>query len=406
MADLKKLLDDRGAAIKAGRDILNKAEAENRDLTADEQTQYDKSFADAAKLKSKIDQEQSQRELERQAAESALSHTELSDGNPAGGDPGSREKNIPEKEFRNFLRTGAVGPELRALQADSDPGGGYTVAPEMFVANLIKAVDDLVFIRGLSTVIPVVGSDSLGAPSLDNDPADAAWTPEIGAVSEDSTMTFGKRQLTPHQLTKLIKVAMKLLEVSALKIDVLVIARLAYKFAITEEKAFMTGSGAGQPLGIFTASNDGIPTGRDVSTDNSTTAMTADGIMNNFYNLKAAYRMNANWIFHRDGVKNVSKLKDGDGQYIWRPGLVEGEPDRLLGRPVNESEYAPNTFTTGLYVGILGDFSYYWIADSISFSMQRLVELYAGNNQVGFIGRAYVDAMPVLGEAFSRVKLG
>ena len=404
MADLKKLLDDRGAAIKAGRDILNKAEAENRELSADEQTQYDKSFADAAKLKKQIDTEQSQRELEREAAESALANSHPNNGGD-GSDGGSREKNIPEKEFRNFLRTGIVGPELRALQADSDPGGGYTVAPEMFVTQLIKAIDDLVFIRSLATVIPIFGHASLGAPSLDNDPADAAWTPEIGAVSEDSTMTFGKRELTPHQLTKLVKVAMKLLEVSALAIDALVIARLAYKFAITEEKAFNTGSGAGQPLGVFTASNDGIPTGRDVSTDNTTTAMTADGILNNFYNLKAAYRRNADWLFHRDGVKNVSKLKDGNGQYIWRPGLVEGEPDRLLGRPVNESEYAPNTFTTGLYVGILGDFTYYWIADSLSFSMQRLMELYAGNNQVGFIGRAYVDGMPVLGEAFSRVKL-
>ena len=38
--------------------------------------------------------------------------------------------------------------------------------------------------------------------------------------------------------------------------------------------------------------------------------------------------------------------------------------------------------------------------------MQRLNELYAGNNQVGFLGREYSDGMPVMAEAFARAKLG
>jgi len=104
-------------------------------------------------------------------------------------------------------------------------------------------------------------------------------------------------------------------------------------------------------------------------------------------------------------MKNITKLKDGEGQYIWRESVRVGEPDRLLGQPVMMSEYAPNTFTTGLYVGLLGDFSFYWIADSLSMQIQRLVELYAGNNQIGFIGRQETDGMPVLEEAFARVTL-
>jgi len=73
--------------------------------------------------------------------------------------------------------------------------------------------------------------------------------------------------------------------------------------------------------------------------------------------------------------------------------------------PISMSEYAPSTLTTGLYVGILGDFSNYWIADALDMQVQRLVELYAEANQVGFIGRLETDGMPVLEEAFSRVKL-
>ena len=43
----------------------------------------------------------------------------------------------------------------------------------------------------------------------------------------------------------------------------------------------------------------------------------------------------------------------------------------LLDVPVIMSEYAPNTFTTGLYVGIIGDLSKYWIADAMTLGIQR-----------------------------------
>ena len=69
------------------------------------------------------------------------------------------------------------------------------------------------------------------------------------------------------------------------------------------------------------------------------------------------------------------------------------------------SEYVPNTFTTGKYVGILGDFSFYWIVDALNLEVQRLDELYAATNQIGFIGRMETDGMPVLEEAFVRVAL-
>ena len=85
--------------------------------------------------------------------------------------------------------------------------------------------------------------------------------------------------------------------------------------------------------------------------------------------------------------------------------MRDGEPDTILNRPLNMSEYVPNTFTTGLYVGMFGDLSKYWIADALDLQVQRLIELYAETNQDGFIGRMESDGMPVLAEAFARVKL-
>ena len=101
---------------------------------------------------------------------------------------------------------------------------------------------------------------------------------------------------------------------------------------------------------------------------------------------RSAKRIRRRDLFHRDAVKQITKLKDGDGQYIWRQSVREGEPDTLLGLPMTISEWAPNTFTTGLYVGLLGDFQHYWIVDALAMQVQRLNELYAETNQVGFIG--------------------
>ena len=125
--------------------------------------------------------------------------------------------------------------------------------------------------------------------------------------------------------------------------------------------------------------------------------------------LKQQYRRNARWLFHRDAVKMIRKIKtgiSGDTTYVWQPSVAAGQPDTILGYPVLESEYVPNTFTANLYVGILGDFSQYYIAESLAMSVQRLTELYAETSQVGYIIRAEVDAMPALPAAFRRVTLG
>jgi HK97 family phage major capsid protein len=408
LVNLKELRDKRGTAIAAARAIVDKAETEKRAMTAEEESNYKKAFDEATELRGRIDREEKLQEEERAAAEEALKskgkRTDVSDPEKRS----RRDTDEYRTAFTKFLvggRSALTDAEQRALQSDNDATGGYMVAPEMFVNTLIKAVDDMVFIRQRATKFTLPGAQSMGAASLDADPADAAWTSELATGNEDSSMTFGKRELHPRPLAKRIKVSNRLLQLTP-GIESLVRARLAYKFGITQEKAFMTGSGANQPLGVFTASANGIPTSRDVATGNGTTAPTFDGLISAKFGLKGAYWGKAEWIFHRDVLAVVSKLKDGNGQYLWRESVRAGEPDRILQLPVNMSEYAPNTLTTGQYVGILGDFSNYWIADALDMAIQRLVELYAEANQTGFIGRLETDGMPVLGEAFVRVKLG
>lgn len=463
--ELHELQTQRKTLLEQARAISEKAKAEKRDLTAEEQVNYNKYFDDVQGLKAKIQLAERQRELDREAAEQDADRTrretegrdskslvdisrefrslwlrDVYTGVQAGGSrrrlPGlnkTSRKRMEELEtqltamphYKVWSRALSMNAstwgeavsraiaevaieekrEARDLLMGSDPAGGFAVALEQFQATLIRKIDDLVFIRQKATKVVVTKAQDLGVPTLEDNPADADWTSELATGNDDTAMDFGKRAFAPHPLAKLIKISKKLIRASAINIENLIADRFAYKFGITEEKAFLLGTGAGQPLGLFQATSAGIDTSRDYSTGNSTTAIGADNLRGVKYTLKAPYRKNAEWLFHRNAVAQISQLKDGMGQYLWRDGLAAGDPDMLLGMPVNESEYVPNTFTTGQYVGMLGDFSFYWIADALDMTMQRLVELYAGSNQEGFIMRQELDGMPVLAEPFVRVKL-
>jgi len=420
MKSIQELKEERAGIPAQMNAICDKADAEKRPLSNEERETWDKMNADLDLLSEQIQGIEGDlaRRAKSQSAIDALKQssgakTNLSGGNAAA--PVASLSHLAPKDaqlladFRLGLMSGVgalSGPARAALQVDLASSGGTMVAPEQFQRELIEQVKDLVFIRQLARVIPVMDAESLGVPTLDARPADADWTSEIAIGGEDSTMATGKRALHPHPLGKLIKISKTLLRKSAIPVEALVREQLAFKFGISEEKAFLTGSGAQQPLGVFTASNAGISTGQDVSTGNSTTAVSADGLINAKFALKAQYQASPSlrWIFNRTVVRDIRKLKDGEGQYLWTQGLSD-KPDTILGVPYMMSEYAPNTMTQGLYVGIIGDFRHYWIADAMRMEIQRLDELYAGTNQIGLIGRMETDGMPVLEEAFVRVTL-
>lgn len=388
MANIVQLKQDRAKAIADARAFLDAAEKENRQMTAEERDSYDKAFTKANELKEQIETEERQLELERQ-----IEGEQRDTGAP------ETPETDQEKAFRSFLRTG----EARGLTVGSDTQAGY-LAPDKFIAQLLKELNNSVFIKGKATVHQLTNAKTLGIPYLDNDATDATWGAEVDPAPEDTTMDVGKREMSLNYMAKLIKVSRPLLASAAVDPEQLVRERFGYKFGVTGEKAYMSGDGSSKPLGLFVASADGISTGRDVAAA-STTAIDADTLFKMKYNLKAQYRARAEWIFHRDVIEEVAKLKDSNNQYLWQPGLGNNVPDKLLGFAVNESEYAPNTMTTGQYVGLLGDLKYYWIAESLQFEMQRLNELYAATNQIGFIGRMQVDGAPVMEAAFARLKL-
>lgn len=313
------------------------------------------------------------------------------------------------KLFEGYLREGSreAISQYRALQQDNPTQAGYLVAPEKFVAEIIQEKNNLTFMRQICRVLPALEkAQSLGFPKRTARMNTFGWGTEIQAPTPDTALTFGKREFKPNPGTGGILVSKTLVRNAAIDIEAYLRSEMAYNQATNEEQAFMVGDGVGKPLGVFIASPDGIPTTRDIATDNTQTAITFDGLKNAKYSIKQQYQSGLTWAFHRDAIKMLAKLKDSEGQYVWQQSVVAGEPDVLLGYSVKMSEYVPNTFTQGLYVGLLGNFKEgYWICDSLTMEMQALMELYALTNQIFYIARSETDGAPVLDECFARVTL-
>ncbi|HEU4328069.1 MAG TPA: phage major capsid protein [Roseiflexaceae bacterium] len=333
--------------------------------------------------------------------------------NRLGGSTASGQQDSeisPEaKAFQRFLKHGQkalTDAEAKALRADEDTAGGYLTAPQQFASGLLKFVDDAVVVRRLATVEQLTMAESLGVISMDSDMSDWEWTSELATGSEDTVKPFGGRALTPHALAKRVKISNTLIRRSTRPIEQIIQQRLGYKLSVTLEKGYMTGSGAQQPLGMFTASNQGIPTSRDITLTVTDDETFANSLIDAKFGLKEAYQNSdkTRWLFHRDFLKRVRKLRDGNKQFLWAAGLAGGQPATILDIPYVQSEFAPNTFSSGNYQAVLGDISFYWIVDALTIQIQTLLELYAESNQRGYIGRYEGDGAPMLAEAFVRLK--
>lgn len=428
---IRELKQDKVTLFNQAKAIKDQAANESRSMSQEETNNWNTIMDKWTALKLDIDQRERLDAMESEIEGTESRSINRPDPDTADGDkrgkldlskiPLRYQSALRELQERNDFRmkpeySGVMNPffrdgvlpniNKRDLQLSDGPKGGYIAPPPQFVVGLLMAMDADLFFRqpGFATVITLNSTEGYEA-SLDADPDDGEWTTEVKELTDDDAMEFGRRELKPTRLAKGIKLSNDLLRLVPSS-EELALGRLRYKFGVTQEKGFMTGTGAKQPLGIYTASDMGIPTSRDVSTDNTSTAITYKGLRNAKYSVKNKYWRNCKWIFHQDGVKQLANIEDTLGYPVLSESVREGEPDTLLGRPYYMSEFNPNTFTTGQYVGVFGDFSYYHIADSLTMTIQRLVELYSRTNQTGFHANMYTDGMPVLAEAFARVKLG
>jgi len=304
-----------------------------------------------------------------------------------------------------------MGRELKALATSPGAAGGYLVGDHQRGA-FIEELEDLMAMRRISNVLPPIPGGQAVTPAEDSSLSDAEWTSEVSTGSEDTVNPFGNRSLTPHPLAKRIKISSTLLRASTLlNVESYVIRRSARKHREPQENAFINGSGAQQPLGLLTAS--GIAS----TTTAASNVLAAEDLVNWVYQLDARYMGDARIICNQSFIRKVRLMRSdsgagaGTGQFLWQPGLQQGAPSMIMDYPYELSSSYPtgldgsDVYEDNALVATIGDFSYYWIVDSLFHEVQRLDELYAESNQVGFISRTETDGMPVKAEAFRHLKI-
>ena len=169
-------------------------------------------------------------------------------------------------------------------------------------------------------------------------------------------------------------------------------SEFARRIGAAEEDAFINGNGTAKPMGLLHSVN-GAATGVTAAG----AAITADEIIDLIHSVKSGYRKKAVFLLNDSTVKALRRLKDGNGQYLWQPGLKEGQPDKLFSYRLVTSAYMPEV-ASGAKPVLFGDFSSYWIADRQGRSFQRLNELYAATGQIGFRATQRVDGRLVQSE--------
>ena len=295
------------------------------------------------------------------------------------------------QNFWNMMRSKTPMPTvMNALQIGTDSEGGYLV-PDEYERTLVEALEEENIFRQLAKIIQTSSGDRK-IPIVTSH-GSAAWLDEEDALTE-SDEVFGQTSLSAYKLGTFLKVSDELLNDSVFDLPSYISTEFARRIGAKEEEAFFVGDGSGKPTGIFAATG-GAQTGITAA---SSTAITADELIDLFYSLKSPYRRKAVWVMNDSTVKAIRKLKDNQGQYLWQPSLTAGAPDLLLGKPVRTSAFMPAIAADAKTIAF-GDFSYYWIADRQGRSFKRLNELYAATGQVGFLASQRVDGKLILPEA-------
>ena len=163
----------------------------------------------------------------------------------------------------------------------------------------------------------------------------------------------------------------QLLEDSAINIEQYIANKVAEKMGRYESAAFVTGDGVGKPRGFLTY-DTGTDYGQIEQIDMGAAAvLTADGFIKIKYSLVEDYLNRGTWLMNRTTVRDAMLLKDGNGNYIWKPSIAVDAPSTILSLAVRMATSMPAVAANALSI-VLADFNEaYTIVDRLGVTVQR-----------------------------------
>lgn len=277
-------------------------------------------------------------------------------------------KNLPKKELKEQLINIFRGDFKNAVRTDSDPDGGFAV-PEGLDKEIDKYVMEDVKMLKLCTVAPFIADYKKDVTITGGTVADGT---EGAILAETDTPTIARAEAVTGKLLAKAKVTEEAKRDLMFSPETWVRENISMVMAEVLEQRLLGGSGtAGQTKGLLMYPNADTA---DAERPFGTVQFVKTGVNGGFAafdaitgrgpldclkdaraSLKSAYRRNARWLMNTATENLIQQLKDSDGNYLWQPGLVAGEPDRLLGYPVEITDFLPDPAADSLSI-VFGDF--------------------------------------------------
>lgn len=416
MATSDELRQQRARIVESMREIVDRAEAENRDLDGQERESYDKGERDYTELSARISR---QEEMEKRAlatADTAPAYGapdvtgDRADATPAYRDsdlPGDAPNRAGRMAFLDVVRQGYAGvaPEVRALVENT---AGQILVPEELETELIRSIPALTVMRGIANVRPTA-RDRVRRRSIDEVSVGWGKLETAAQTLTDSMPSTPTEEYTyVEDLYGLAKIGEDELDDSDVNLEAYLQDSFSRALGEAEDTAFTVGTGhaANQPVG-WTTAGGGVTSVAGSSTDyaqagDSTWAL-IDDLQKLIYAVPAQARRNGSFVMASSTELFISTRRNSNGDRLWQPSTQAGRPNTFLGYAIFNQEDVAAIALNKVIAGF-GDWNLgYRILDRRGMTMQRLVELYAESGMVGFKVRRRVggdtritDALRVL----------
>lgn len=382
MSKLKTLREARASVFKQIDDL--RTATDGREMTCEEEARWQQLLTDYDKADKSVEAEERFEEIERRQAEQQFEERTTTTADA------SQPTDEYRAAFQNYLLRGASGisPEHQSLFEKRAGITGLTagvIVPETLANSIEVALKAYGGMFEAGSILTTSKGGDLIMPTVNNTNAKATVVAEYNQ-STKSAPSFGSETLKVYTYrTPIVPVSLELLQDSAFDLESLLSNLLAESFGRGINEDLTIGSGTGKPKGI-------VNWAHPCAINPSAGGISLDALIELIKGVDSSYAARGKFMFNRNTLYSLVKIKDSTGRYIWQEGAKDGTPATLFGKSYilnDDIEDAGAGKTSVLF----GDFSKYKIRMVKSFRVIRLNELLAEYLSIGLFGFARVDGI-------------
>ena len=376
MGKLKELREVR-ATVFAAIDELRKA-TDGREMTAEEQQRWDTLLSDYGK----VEQEERFEELERRQAEQSYERRHAADGND---DPAEYRGAFVEYLLKGENGVSAENRHRFEQRAGITGLAGGVLVPSTLANSIEKALKTYGGMLEAGSVFSTSTGGDLIMPTVNDTTSKATVVAEY-QKSTQKAPSFGSETLKAYTYrTPIVPVSLELLQDNSFDLESLLSDLLAESFGRGMNEDLTVGDGKGKPKGIieWATASDATP---------AASAIKLDDLIDLIRSVDSAYARNGRFMFNRNTLYSLVKIKDTTGRYIWQEGAKDGTPPTLFAKPYTLNDDMPD-IAAGKASVLFGDFSKFKIRMVKDFRVIRLNELLAEYLSIGIFGFARLDGL-------------